>query len=184
MEARVHDAAEQVTHAGWLPLQDALQDVDTLKRLIYRLIMEGKLRSREGLNGAIEIWIHDKDPVSNESMTSGAALGPEPLPLTLDVVLDPLVSGYERNVRLARENGLLGERVAGLRRQLLEIQDAAASDKRMLEHATVRLRALEAANARLMGELVARHEEQTEKRPRRRPLPVVGTIVRHLKASG
>lgn len=146
---RIDPAAQ----GAWVPLTDAVDEVATLRRLVYRLVSDGKLRSRESTTGEIEVWIRDDD-LSN--IRSLSVIGPAQSAATaessqlsvgqqLSVLIGPLAASFERNVQLAHENGVLSERAANLERELKALREATTSDKRPLEHATERLRALEAA---------------------------------------
>ena len=44
----------------WLPLRDAVQVIGSLEYL-YRLAIDGRLPSRDGPNGQIEVWLADHD---------------------------------------------------------------------------------------------------------------------------
>ena len=176
-----HHTIERIKPDHWCPLSDVFRDMRTLKRVLFRLISEGKLRSREGANGAIEIWINDEDRASDAPSSFDAPLESESLFHPLGVFVDPLVSSYERNVQLARENGLLGEWVASLQRRVLNLEDAAHSDKRALEHAAARLRAFETANAHLTAEVAATREEQPHRQFTQQLLMRIGLIVRNPK---
>jgi hypothetical protein len=164
--------ADHTEPGVWLPLTDAVRDVATLRRIIYRLVGDGKLRSREHVNGEIEIWIRDDDLVNESSVRPLNVIGPgqSPLPAEYDasaighqfaVLIGPLASSFERNVQLAHENGVLSERAASLERDLKALRDATASDKRALEHATERLRALEAIHAQSARTLSAGEEDRS-----------------------
>ena len=164
-----HD--DQNAHSGdWAPLTNVTDDVATLRRLIYRLVRDGKLRSREGANGEIEVRLSDDDRVNEAAIRPFSVIGPDQSAATtksghlsvsqqLSVLIGPLATSFERNVELARENGVLSERAASLERELKALRDATLSDKRLLEQATERLRALDAAQMQATGASAAGDED-------------------------
>ena len=79
----------------------------------------------------------------------------------------PLAGSYERNVQLARENGVLTERLAALERERRTLRDASASEGQALAQARKRIEALEGANVGLTRMLSARSEEHEPERGRR-----------------
>lgn len=164
-EARRDDRADNGT---WLPLADIVQERDTLRRIVCRLVGNGKVQSRESARGEVEIWISDDDRLREAPSPHPDVIGPAQSPVPaeygpsavgqqLAVLISPLASSYERNVQLARENGTLTERVAILERDLKALRDSAAADKRALDLATERLRIVEAAEAERPRRSATRH---------------------------
>ena len=153
-----------------MSLHEVVQETATLRRLIYRLVSQGKLRSREGANGEIEIWIEHDDRLAADR---GAVPGHQSA-----VLIEPLVASCERDIQFAYENGVLSERAATLRRELQALRDATVGDKQALERSRKRLEALEDANASLTRMLLAGSDDQTSgPRVRRAWFVLVGVLL-------
>jgi hypothetical protein len=160
---------------SWLPLRVAARELGLPERLANRLVADGKLRSREGESGRIEIWVADAARARDEPTPPfqviddgrSTALAEQlsgTVQTQLTALMAPLAESYDRNTRLARENGALAERAASLERELQALREATASDRQALEQARKRLEAVEGANAGLTRMLDARTEEQAQSR--------------------
>jgi hypothetical protein len=109
----------------WLILRDALREIGSLEHL-YELARDGKLQSREGAVGQVEVWVADRDRFGGiltrppGAVGSGDSCCSEAEHQVLALAAS-LVENHERHLELARENGALGERVAQLERQLEEL---------------------------------------------------------------
>jgi hypothetical protein len=144
---------------AWLPLTDALRETATVNRIVYRLIGDGKLRSREGADGEIEVWVRDEDRVSDPTPPTHQVADPVDVTVTAECtdlpsvqatsLLAPLAASYERNIQLAYENGSLKERTAMLDHELRSLRSSSQFDKRALQHMTERLRTLESRQAEM-----------------------------------
>lgn len=156
-------------HGAWLPLHDAAQELGILEVLAYRLVSEGKLRSRWQGDGEIQVWVADTDgvrdgaPRSGEQRHDGQCLAlVERLVLAahypVDVLTKSLAAAYDRNGQLARENGALVERMALVERELKALQDVQE-----------RLRSVEATNGQLSHLLSVWMEGQAQAKRHRWP---------------
>jgi hypothetical protein len=117
----------------WLPLRDALRVVGSLDYL-YHLARDGKLEPRAEEDGQVVVWLSDRDcsggaPAQSLDATRHAEpLAPEfsahpEVGCRVTAIIAPLVESHERHLELARENGILTERVARLQHQLQELTD-------------------------------------------------------------
>src|SRR5687767_792175 len=125
---------ERTMSGSWLPIHDAARKLGILEILAYRLVSEGKLRSRRPDDGTIEIWVADTD-----AMTQGTTQSSEPghdgrylvlaerlastVHYQVEVLTSSLAAAYDRNAQLARENGVLTERLEGVERELKALRD-------------------------------------------------------------
>jgi hypothetical protein len=147
----VEDTPESDPPAGpgrWLPLRDALREVGSLEHL-YRLAHDGLLRSREDEHGQAEIWIADSERYAEPAPASepdGDVAPTTTIEETATADADSavaaliarLVEAHEREVRLARENGALGERAASFQRELAELRTRYGASPAPLAEATDR----------------------------------------------
>jgi hypothetical protein len=134
---------------SWLPLHDAARKLGILEILAYRLISEGKLRSRHPEDGEIQVWVSEME-YPGEGISRAGERDHDERYLAIaerlasavhhqaDVLTNSLVAAYDRNAQLARENGALAERLGSVERELKELRDIHE-----------RLRAVESANAQL-----------------------------------
>jgi hypothetical protein len=166
------DRVEAHASGSWLSLRDAVQVVGSLEHL-YRLASAQKLPSRDDPDGQVEVWIADADrdagalrrPVEAASQDEALA-GIQELALAIcDRILTaiaPLVANADQNLRLARENGALAERVASLEAEvaslgqgLQAVRDVSLPDGQALESMETRLQLLEDANLAIKRLLAA-----------------------------
>jgi hypothetical protein len=159
----------------WLPLSQAVQSLGMSERAIYRLVSEGKLISRENGDHDIEVWVVDVsrvagtiDPSIEVIQRDQSLLSVERLSSAMShqvaALTAPLAASYERNVQLARENGILSERVTALERELQRLRESTAAERQALEPTRKRLEAVEGANAALTRMLAAAQQEQSDDR--------------------
>lgn len=180
--------ANQAQSGRWLPLDDAVRALGMSERVVFRLVSEGRLRSREESDDRVEIWVADADRVDDAPDRTVEIIHPDQ---TLSLVerqattlghqftalTAPLAASYERNVQLARENGVLSERAAALEREVETLRAAAISDKQALEQTRKRLEAVESAYAQLTRMMAASQDQQPETRGRPRGLYVAVALV-------
>jgi hypothetical protein len=179
---------DRVPFGSWVPLTHVVRDAEALRRIIYRLVADGKLRSRESLRGEIEIWVNDSDRASDSVALSAEVVDVERPPAQTHydpsaighqfaVLIGPLASAYERNVQLAHDNGALGERAASLERELQALRETTASDRRALEQANARLQALEPSRTRPAEQSSANDPEPPSRRRWSWVLLVIGALL-------
>jgi len=146
----------------WLSLADVLQDTTLVERILYRMVGDGKLRSREGDSGDVQIWVRDEDRGAEPSAPPGTVTEPTEVALPnergdgaiahgISLLLAPLSASHERNLQLAYENGSLKERMLVQEHELQALRGAALADKRTIQHVTDRLRAMEARQEAAFG---------------------------------
>jgi hypothetical protein len=159
-----HDRNGVVEQGAWLSLHDAAKELGILEVLAYRLVSEGKLRSRWQSEGEIQVWVADNDRVRDGAPQSGqeshvgqylalAERLASAAHYPVDVLTSSLAAAYDRNVQLAGENGALVERLALMERELKLLQDVQE-----------RLRSVEATNEQLSRLLSTWMEEQPRKK--------------------
>lgn len=170
--------SDHTEFGSWLPIHDAARKLGILELLAYRLMSEGKLRSRQHDSGTIEVWVADTDPLTQAPTPPGdASYNGRYVALAerlasaihhqVELLTNSLVSAYDRNAQLARENGALTERLEGFERKLKSLHDVQE-----------RLDAIEAANKQLTHLLSICMEVQSPPKRRRWPwLPGVSILL-------
>jgi hypothetical protein len=178
----------QAQSGSWLPLDDAIRALGMSERVIFRLVNEGRLRSREEPNDRIEIWVADADRVDDTQDRPVEIIRPDhslslmerqstTLGHQVTALTAPLAASYERNVQLARENGVLSERTAALEREVETLRAAAVSDKQALEQTRRRLEAVESAHAQLSRMMATSQDQQPSDRGGSRGLYVAVALL-------
>lgn len=142
-------ATGETAGAGqWLLLRDAVRQIGSLERL-YRLAQDGQLQSREDAHGRIEVWVAEGESYDaptraleiaapsepSEEMLFSGLTSPE-VGRAVASLIAPLIESHQSQLALARENGALNERLAGLERQLLDMRTQALREVAVAEKVT------------------------------------------------
>ena len=180
--------ANQEQSGRWLPLDAAVRALGMSERVVFRLVSEGRLRSREESDDRVEIWVADSDRVDDTQDRTLEIIRPDQafslverqstaLGHQVTALTAPLAASYERNVQLARENGVLSERAAALEREVETLRAAAISDKQALTQTRKRLETVESAHAQLTRMMATSQDQQTAVRGGSRGLYVAVALM-------
>ena len=131
----------------WMTIQEAVSHLSVSERTIFRRASTGQLCRRQHTDGHTEVWMplaedpatsddrHDvgTDSVGQDRMLTlvdrfGEAVSRQVTPLVAELTASRLII-----TDLARENGQLAERIAGLERELSAARQVTDTDR----HATV-----------------------------------------------
>lgn len=186
-----YDSVSQPEAGRWLTIQEAAHHLSVSERTIYRRADSGKLLRQTHPDGRVEVWIPDA-PLTEPSDVSPDSVSQERAVILVDRVSAAvsrqlealtveLTASRERIEVLARENGMLGERVVGLERELTDVRQLSDDDRHRLtaELATARaaLLAQEDTQARLQA-LEALTVAPTVSAPTEPSVPLPGFWVR------
>jgi hypothetical protein len=163
----------------WLPLREAVREIGSLEYL-YRLARDGTLQAREDPEHGVEIWVADGDRTAgaspqppDPSIVAQTAIPPGPhasdLVTPIGLLLAPLAESHERSLQLARENGVLSERVPALEREVEALRASVAAQRTAFDVAQQQLDSALEANLALTDLLHSRsRDDQQDQRPRKR----------------